>query len=369
MHIDFTAALQALGPDAAARIANEVTAGDEYLFAKVLPEQPGINYVVSEKAMTVRSMMAGMVGMDSPYPKTGFAELSSQLNRTIKVANNSTLPEEALRQLQTIFSGGGGNTQALAQEVLNFYDKVVMQPHYDTAEWLRMQALLNSAITWTFNDVQLDVAYNVPDANILTPQTGDDAYNGDTSQFWADVLAAKSLLRYNVEYAIAHPSTIDAIIGNAVNQTIVVGEFGATGILIQQYVGTASGNQNINSDNRYSLALTSYGLEGEIFDPSDPKVPIVIPFMEPGKILFVGKNQYDRVYRVGLGSTVPADFDQAVGYTHIAPTVEGGGTPGRWGRLYVPEERPWQLSAEGVTNLLPVITAPEKIVVAQSTIT
>ena len=362
MHIDFSAILSSLGTDAAAKIANEVTPGSEYLYASILPEVPGYEYTINETYMTVRSMMAGMVGMDSPYPPTGFVESRTEMWRTIKVANKSTLPEAVLRQMQLIVANSNPSPTALAQEVLNFYDKVVMQPHFDTAEWLRMQALITGAIQWTFNDIQLDVSYNIPAGNLLTARTvaSTEAYHLSGSKFWDDLISARSLLRHNLEFAIAHSSTIDAIISNPDNNLRVL-DMANGGATVQRYVGTT---EQLDTDIRYRLTLIPYDLEGEVFDTDTVGSTVIIPFMPPGKILYVGRNQYSRVYRVGLGSTIPADYDRALGYTHLAPTVEAGNTPGRWGRMFVPETEPWQLTAEGVTNLLPVIEAPEKIVVA-----
>lgn len=363
MHIDFSVVLESLGDEAAFKIANAVTPGSEYLYASLLPERPSTDYVVNNAYMTVRSMMAGMVGMDSPYPPTGFVEQRTEMWRTIKVANTATLPEAVIRHLQLLVATSNPSPDQLAQEVLNFYDKVVLQPHFDTAEWLRMQALLNANITWTFNDIQLDVDYTRPAANALTTRTvaSTEAYHLAGSEFWTDVIAARSLLHGQLQYAIAHSTTIDAIISNASNNLRVIDMQEMGGATVQRFVGTT---EQLDTDIRYRLTLIPYDLEGEVFDESSPGDTVIIPFMPPGKILYVGKNQYDRVYRVGMGSTVPADYDNALGYTHIAPTVEGGNRPGRWGRMFTPENEPWQLTADGVTNLLPVIEAPEKVVVA-----
>jgi len=43
--------------------------------------------------------------------------------------------------------------------------------------------------------------------------------------------------------------------------------------------------------------------------------------------------------------------------------VEGNGQPGRWARVYTPQDEPWQLKGQGVTNGLPVIENPEKLAV------
>ena len=82
--------------------------------------------------------------------------------------------------------------------------------------------------------------------------------------------------------------------------------------------------------------------------------------MTVGKIVAVGNNS-GTSYVVGAGATQP--IENRLGYTHLGPTVEGGGTPGRWAEVYVPEAAPWSFAGRGAANILPVIEAPEKIVI------
>jgi hypothetical protein len=102
MNFNFAVALAALGLGAAFRIANEARTPADYLFASLLPEQNRSTYTISSGQMIVRATMAGLVGMDSPYPPSGIIDLSTFLERTAKVANNTTLTEQALRELQAM---------------------------------------------------------------------------------------------------------------------------------------------------------------------------------------------------------------------------------------------------------------------------
>ncbi len=126
------------------------------------------------------------------------------------------------------------------------------------------------------------------------------------------------------------------------------------------------GNTVPTSDAREVITFITYDEEGEILDPANPGQTINVPFLPRNKIVWVGEATNDG-YRVGQGATDDPTNDLALGYTHIAPTVEGG-MSGRWARLFTPEEQPWQLRGQGAQNLLPVIEAPAKIVVATSTI-
>lgn len=366
MELNFIEAISALGPRAAFRIANATRPPTNYLFNTLLPEMNKPSYYVDSGNMTVRSTMAGLVGMDSPYPPGGVVEVSTFLEQSAKMAIDVALTEGALRQIQEILAqvmmGGGNTKEALSQEALNFLNKVIIQALLDRAEWLRGQALVIGEIDWTFNKKNLSVDYGIPTANILTNRTGNDAYGGSTSKFWDDWRTAQTLLRYNVRAAIAHSNTINEIVNNAENDALItqqlVGSF-----TLRRYKDVA-GNTIPSADARDQIQLVVYDEEGEIFDPTDPSTTITVPFMPEGKILFVGNNNRSG-YRVGQGSTDDPAEDLALGYTHVAPTVEGG-SPGRWARLFTPQDEPWQLRGQGVQNLLPVIEAPKKIVVAST---
>lgn len=363
MDLNFATALAALGANAAFRIANAARPSNAYLFATLLPEKPDYDYHVESGFMTVRTTMAGLVGMDSPYPPGGQVEVSAFSERTAKIANQVFLPEYTMRKLQAMLMqlqlSGQPTVSAIQTEALNFLNKVVIQAHMDTAEWLRAQALVTGAIAWTFNGKTLAVDYGIPGANKLTTRTGEDAYHGNTSKFWTDVREAKRLLKYDVRACLAHPTTIDSILYNDYNKLQVLSNAGSV-ITVQRLIGT---NERPATDARDTLTIIPYATEGEVLDTATPGQTQKIPFMPGGKLLFVANNTRSG-YRVGEGATLDPAADLALGYTHIAPTVEGGGAPGRWADLFTPQERPWQLVGRAVTNLLPVIEAPDKIVIA-----
>lgn len=359
----FTAALQSLGADAAFRVMNERRPPAAYLLAQILPERNSFDYAVSSGTMTVKATMAGLVGMDSPYPEGGVIAASTFSEQSAKMALSMDLPERAIRALQQMVMRlnltGGNVPEALAREVLNFVDKLLLQAHFDATEWLRGQALSTGALAWTFNQKTLAVNYGIPAGNFLASRTGTAGYGGTASTFWDDIKAARRLLKGNVRAFIAHPDMIDAIIYNSANTANVLQQDGG-GVTIQRYRGTL---ERPSTDARETVTLISYGLEGEVLDPANQGVTVVKPFIPNTKLIAIGNNTGTE-YVVGAGGNAPVD--NALGYTHIAPTVEGGGQPGRWARVYVPEHRPYALRADSVANLLPVIEAPEKIVIMSS---
>lgn len=364
MFFNFAVALATLGAGAAFRVANAARTASDYLFASLLPERNKPTYNINTGSMLVRSTMAGLVGMDSPYPPGGMVELSTFLENTAKIANNVPLSEQALRELQGFLAQtaltGGNTTESMITEALNFLNKVVIQPHLDTAEWLRGQALLDS-LNWVFNGITLQVTYGVPAANKLANRAGAAGYGGASSVFWADIRTLRKQLRGNVRAIIAHGDTIDMIRYNAANALAVVDQIGegASGTIYT--FRRLNANGQFTADIGDTVKFIAYNKESEIMDLANPGSTIKIAFMPRGKILGVGNNEQNG-YEIGQGSTLDPQLGQELGYTHIAPTIESGGRPGRWADLFTPPNMPWQLQGRGVSNLLPVVEAPEKIV-------
>lgn len=371
MNLNFAEIIAALGVGAAFRIANSARASAAYLFNTLLPEEPQSTYSVESGNMTIRAVMAGLVGMDSPYPPGGIVDASTFLEQSAKIANEVTLPEAALRRLQDLLmrlqASGGNTNEAMVQEVLNFTQLVVVQPHLDVMEWLRGQALVNGNIDWTFNKKRLNVNYGIPANHFLTTRTiaGGDAYDQPGSVFWSDIRELRRRVR-NVRAFIVHPDTLDVIRYNPAHAMATIAESNGQ-VTFRRFARDETGAAQpgiFSQDVSETVTLVSYDREGEIINPADPNSTLVLPFMQRGKILAVGNNQSDG-YRVGMGSQEDdPNAANRLGYTHIAPTVEGGGRPGRWSDVFTPPDRPWQLVGRGVTNGLPVIEAVDKVAVA-----
>jgi hypothetical protein len=236
----------------------------------------------------------------------------------------------------------------------------------DRFEWMRGQALLGS-LDWSFNQKALAISYGIPSDNILANRTGNDAYGGSTSKFWADLRAIRRLLNNNVRAIIVHGTTADVIRDNTVNGLVTVNEVTTAGgrvrtITMRRLNPT---NGQFSADVGDTATLVAYDGEGEVLDPADSSKTIKLPFMTAGKLLGIGNNA-GNVFRVGAGATSNPDAEASLGYTHIAPTIEGGGRPGRWSRIYTPEDRPWEVRGECVTNGLPVIENPNLIAIAST---
>jgi hypothetical protein len=367
MFVNFAAALAALPAGTVFRLANQMRPASDYLFNTLLPERNLWTYHIETGTMTVRTTMAGLVGTDSVYPPGGMVEASTFLENTAKIAVEVMMSEAQIRQsqefLQRMQINGTPNDTAARDEILNFAEKLVIQPMLDRAEWLRGQALCTGAINWSFNNKAVVVDYGIPPANFLPTRTiaSNTNYAGSASAFWADIRAIRRALRGEggVRAILAHSDTIDEARYNPANSMIATAE-SANSITFRKIIPDTN---LFTAGSEDTVTIVLYDKEGEVLNPANTSQTLRIPFMLRGKLVGVGNNA-NTGFRIGDGSTPNPEADTALGYTHIGPTVEGGGSPGRWSELYTPQSAPWQMNGRGAMNLLPVIEAPQKLVIA-----
>lgn len=368
MNFDLTQAINDLGSAAgrtvrqeAFRIANSARPPADYLFARFLPERPSFDYTAKSGTMTVRATMANLVGMDSPYPEGSVVDLSTFKENTAKFAQRNRLQEATLRRLQEmlirLLAQGAPTTAAIQRVALNFLQKVIVQPHLDAAEHLRGLAFTAGALDVTNGDIRLEVDYGIPSGNFGTHRAGANGYGGSTSKFWEDVRFHRKVNK-SLRYLVTHPNTVDLIRYNAANSLATVNE--GDGMITFRRLNAAGA---FTQDTGDTVTLLVHGKEGEILDPANPGKTKKVPFMPEGAITGIGEgdgaeNLFDGV---GEGSTDDPLADLAVGFTHLAPTTEAGGTPGRWAEIYVPQDAPYTVEGRGASNIMPVIENVKKV--------
>lgn len=370
--LDFSLALQELGPQGAMTIANGRRPNESYVFAEILPPLNRDSYQVDSGSMLVRATMAGLVAIDGPLPPTGQIEISKFAAEVAKIGAKSMFNEKAQRELQAFlrqrFVEAGGrfnDLQAMIDTVTNLLNMAVIQPMIDTEEYLRGQALVLGAINWTFNGQTLTVDYGIPAENKLPTRAGNDRYGGTSSKFWDDILDLQMALKWDVDRYLIHSRTLDKIVRNPANMVQLQSDErlarGRRRVRLAKYRNDT--NATLESDSRFTVTLETHDSEAEVYDLQNPGRTIKRPFMSLGKIVAVGigGNTNDVI---GTGSQSEPLPETALGYTHLGPTVEGGGRGGRYARAYIPEAHPERFIVEGVANVLPCITEPEKIAVA-----
>lgn len=357
------------------KIARASVIPNDYVLNTILPQEERSDYHVDGGTMTITPTMLGLVPMDSPYPPMGAISTTSFFENSAKIGGEMFFPEKMLRDLQawekqnamiglndgaSLSSISDSANAARMERVIGFANMIV-KAHWDTYEWLRGESLSTGAIDWTYNKIPLKVNYNVPAANKPAQRTGNDAYNGSTSKFWTDIRFVHTKL--NNPRFIMNENTWLAIISQTANNIRVVVNEGSNREIVR-FVGTTETN---STDVRDRVRFTIYNKSGTIIDAKTGALTAK-RFIPDGIIICVGETTFAG-YELTQGSVADPDNTLRLGYTHLAPTVEGGGRSGIWSRVYTPENKPMQLMAETAANILPVILNPNKLVILNSTIT
>ncbi|GGO32694.1 major capsid protein [Deinococcus humi] len=364
------------------QIANTPPAAAEYLGGRFLPRVQRPDYDIAGGQIEIRSVMAGHVGMDSAYPQGSAIQLRDYGHKTAKLAQAIELGEEPARNLQKLLllaqagQAQGRSVQDFMGEAgLNLFTKGVVQSLDDSAEYLTMQALTRGKIDWTFNGRQLKVDYKVPAANRVS-LTGTAKFSGPDSQFWKQLTAGEKKVKGSVGVVMSQ-DTLQVILDNPVHRIEVVSDVYSPERNIRtvqirklaRMVATADGGvgytAETTSDQRTSATLIGYGREGQIIDPTTPGETIGVQMVPDNVVAVIGRNTSNELVSLN-GTPLP---QQALGYYHVAPTVEGtwrGEALGRWGRIYSPENNPYLLVGEGVENGLPVIRNGERLFIIES---
>jgi hypothetical protein len=362
MRFDLSGYIAQLDPTVMFQLANAVPDG-EMIWATLLPEQTRESYRIDDSQMVVYSTMAGLTGRDSPYAPGGIMQASDFKEDIVKWSIESAFGENQLIKLQELarkVSMGSASPNAMVETLLNFSDKILGQSLRDGMEYLRGRAIQDGAIDWTFNGKQLSVDFGYPVGNVLSRlQDAGGDWGGPNSTFWADIEVARRILDRQVRVIMMTTNTLNRIIANDVNKVQVVetarSRYSASYMLRRvAQVGYAN---TVPEDYRSQVDIVTYDRNFTLFDPEAVDGMKHVPAMDDDKVIFFGQ---PTGIRFEVGSTELPEY--AYGYTHIGPTVENGGAPGRWMRLYTPENQPWRLVGQAVTNALPVIREPRRIV-------
>lgn len=346
------------------RIINSARPPSSYLFAKYLPERQMVDFEVKSGNIRIIPTMAGIAGWDSPYPEGG-AILASTISGDIaKMAIQVALNERdkrAMYQMLLRMGQGAKSTEYFVNTLLRFSDKILGQAQLDRREWLRGRALIDHEIDWTFNKKDVKANYGIDAKYRPATYSGNNGFGGSTSKFWDAIVAGKKALKHRVADTIAHPDTIEMIMSNEANKARIVTLDEASGnVRLTRIVGT---NETNDTDPRYSVSLTAYGLEGSVYDPDNPEAVKDVPFIEPGEIVMIGRGG-PRGFNIGadsVGEGATPDEVKPLGYHHIAPTDEGGYALGDWGRIFTPQTEPNKIVGQSVSNNLPVLESDSQL--------
>lgn len=354
-------------------IARARVVPNDYLFNAVLPNRPMPTYYVSGGSIRIYPTMAGLVPMDTPYPPIGAMESSTFFEKVAKYAGTMHFPEKVLRQLQEWGNAMAGarvggsfaglneqvNTE-LAQRMLGFAE-TLLKSQWDRYEYLKGEVLTEGAIDWQYGENDLTVDYGIPAANIRN-NTSTDSYYNTASKFWTDIRFITTKLRNPV--IMMNNNTWLSIINNPVNNITVVVNEGNVREIVKATPAEIVGTQIVPTarDARDRARIIIYDKSGTLID--DAGTLVTKAFLKDGRIVVVGEQTPDG-FELLEGSTSDPTRAWELGYTHLAPTVEGGSSA-FWQRIYTPQGKPYQVIGETASNGLPVVINPNRLIILKT---
>ena len=362
MRFDLSGYIQTLDRDVMFQLANAVPDG-EMIWATLLPEDNRDTYRVDDSQMVVYSTMAGITGRDSPYAPGGVLVASDFKEDIVKWSIEAAMGENQLIKLQDLARKvdiGAASPQAMVETLLNFSNKIIAQALRDGMEYVRGRAIQDGVLDWTFNQKTLTVDYGYLDSHkhVRVGDAGGD-WGGPQSTFWKDIELARRQLDRQVRVILMTTNTLNRIIAqdeNKLQVTETARSRYSSSYTLRRVAQIGYANA-IPEDYRSQVDIVTYDRNFTLFDPEAADAMKHVPAMDDDVVLVLGQPSG---IRFEVGSTELPEY--AYGYTHIGPTVEGGGESGRWMRLFTPEHQPWRLIGQGVMNALPIIREPRRIV-------
>lgn len=342
-------------------LANQPVPENEYVLASVLPDEARATYEAKSGSFKVITTPAGETGMDSPYVPVGGIELNAFSNPIAKWTATTLMTEEMQRELQqmviNIRAGviTGNGLDYIRNFIVNWLQKVIRQSFTDRYELMRAEVLTTGMLALRGGTVD----YLLPAGNKFAKRTGNDAYGGSTSKLWTDMRAADAIVG-NTRARIMSMNLLNRIMDSQADRVAVTSEVTSAGgniktVTIRRLIGA---NQTLSNDAREGYTLIGYRRTVTIKVGKGYAQQQVIP---DGKIAVIGSNDVMVTMTDGTVNTRPG-----LGRTHIGPTVEGDGRPGIWLNTYTPQGRPMHAVAEGASNGLIVLDAPERLVILDS---
>lgn len=368
------------------RLARNANMPGDYYLEQFMPSENRPDWHTTGGTMTIVPTILGEVAMDTPYPPMGNMQASSFFEKISKFAGQMFFTEAQQRELVNMINGlrvaasmdlrdgyGDINTQfnmisqtgradgntingARINAILGI-SAAIQKSHFDTREYLRGQAMTEGAINYVFNNVKMDIDYKIPANNIKT-YTVNDRFDQSASKWWDFVKLAYKMFA-NPKFIMNSNAYYD-IVDNDVNKIETIDITGMDR-RIAKYRSDAITQKR---DARERLSLTVYNKAGAIMDVPTNSLKSKA-FIKDKRVVVVGDMlNGDGIELANAGVTDP-DNELRLGYTHVGPTIEGGGRPGIYARIFSPEGKPYQVLAETATNMLPVIWNPKKLLIAK----
>lgn len=374
------------GDNFAFRLARNANMPQDYLFNRMLPRENRATWHTTGGTMTITPTILGDVAMDSdPAPMgnlaaTLFSENISKFGGQMffnEQQQRELIQMEDEARLNALRNGMGGGAGDIDGQFRMFAEtgradngtvngrrintllgivKSIQISHWNTSEFNAGEAMTEGKLQYNFSDLEMNIDYKIPTTNIFD-YAGNDRFDQSASKWWTFVRAVNRILKNPMFYMNSN-SYFD-IVDNDVNK---IQEIDITGNVrrLRKYRDDAIVQKN---DANERMSVNIYDKAGSIMDV-ESKSLVSKPFLKDKRVVVVGELQAD-VIELTLGGMEDPDNNLRVGYTHIGPTVEGGGRSGIYANIYTLPQKPQQLFTDTYVNMLPVILNPKKIIIAK----
>lgn len=375
------------GENFAFRLARNANSPDSYLFnTRVLPRMNKPTWNITGGTLTITPTELKPVAMDAEPAPMGNLQATFFNENISKFGGQMFFNEKQQRELitmeQEIFlnaglAGGRNpfgdiNTQmnmlsqtgradsatingARINRILGVIEAIKLA-HFNTSEALSGEALTEGVLDENFSGLDVVVDYKVPAVNIKD-YAGNDRFDQSASKWWDFVRFCYKTLR-NPQFFGNSNSYFD-IVENPVNK---VREQFLTGDVrpMSKY------NENVitqKQDANERMNFNVYDKAGSVMDAT-AKALISKPFLKDKRIVVIGELQTSQI-ELELGGVTDPDNSLNLGYTHVGPTVEGGGRPGIYANIYSLPQKAQQLFVDTYVNMLPAILNPKKLIIGK----
>lgn len=360
MRLTFADILRQLRQADYVRMANQAINEAEFVLAALLPEELSASYTASHATIRAIPTMAGETGNDSPYVPTGELDITAAEHPLAKftaigvISENDQITYQRMRDSLTLNNGAGAANAYTQNFLLQTLERWITEAMRQRNEYLRGQALTTGQLVLRGGVIDL----GVPEEN-RREFTGTQAFGGAESGFWQAVRWGDRQAGNNIRARLLSEDTLNAILDNPANQIAVTGdETSAQGnvriVTVRKMVNNGA---TFSADVRDGTRLVAYRGRGKLRLPDETLLDL--PYVPDGVISFIGSNTIETVAEDGTLST-----REALGRTHIGPTVEGDGRPGVWMSAITPEDRPYHVVIRGAERVLPIIENPRKLAIA-----
>lgn len=361
-----TAALAGFTPDAINEyISTRRVDLSRNFLARFLPPVTSSDADIRAGNIRIRAGIAGMTATDSPYAKVGSAKATEFKGSTIKLTAENMLTERdqdvLISRINTTVLNGGNPVSTVQQFISRFFEDVIQLSLDNGEEYLRAVALATGKISGRFGGVEVDVDYELPAAHKPARVTGANAYFGASSKFWDHVLLAQNTLMGGEPQFILNKLTWNAILNNPANGVLTLEKQELSPTLARFVIGEArkyeNGTYDLSApslDVRKRATLWVYSGYAENDDDT---------------LTQFWPNEYMTALLPGSQSVTLIDgqvVQGALGVTHIGPNTESGMASRRYGNIYRPEGKAYQVIFQGAEDLLPHIREPRRIMIFQS---